>query len=146
MNHQILQAQDDIEDLNKQLKESKVERRHKEECEAIRKLIAMQPRGKDGSVIKRMTAESGAQIRILPKDKASHALIFKGLEKLIADINTAATNNGYDDSILKPFQEAKGVCTKKNTKLAASSVSTDVSSSHDDVGPKLAKELSNKDG
>ncbi|RZC01972.1 ABC transporter B family member 1 isoform G [Glycine soja] len=87
-----------------------------------------------------MTAESGAQIRILPKDKRGFT------EKLIADINTAATNNGYDDSILKPFQEAKGVCTKKNTKLAASSVSTDVSSSHDDVGPKLAKELSNKDG
>ena len=29
-------------------------------------------------------------------------------EKLIADINTAATNNGYDDSILKPFQEVSG--------------------------------------
>jgi THO complex subunit 7 len=43
MNRQILQAQVDIEDLKKQLEESKVERRHKEECEAIRKLIAMQP-------------------------------------------------------------------------------------------------------
>ena len=29
-------------------------------------------------------------------------------EKLIADINTAATNNGYDDSILKAFQEVSG--------------------------------------
>ncbi|XP_040870487.1 mitotic cyclin a2-type isoform X3 [Glycine max] len=38
--------------------------------------------------------------------------------------------------------QAKGVCTKKNTKLAASSVSTDVSSSHDDVRAKLAEELS----
>jgi len=26
-------------------------------------------------------------------------------EKLVADINTAATSNGYDDSILKAFQE-----------------------------------------
>lgn len=43
MNRQILQAQADIEDLKKQLEESKVERRHKEECEAIRKLIAQQP-------------------------------------------------------------------------------------------------------
>ncbi|CAI0431439.1 unnamed protein product [Linum tenue] len=43
INKQILQAQDDIEDLKKLLEESKIERQHKEECEAIRKLIAMQP-------------------------------------------------------------------------------------------------------
>ena len=43
INRQIIQAEDDIEDLKKQLEESKVERQHKEECETIRKLIAMQP-------------------------------------------------------------------------------------------------------
>ncbi|XP_047938807.1 THO complex subunit 7A-like [Salvia hispanica] len=43
INRQILLAQDDIEDLKKQLEDSKIERQHKEECEAIRKLIAMQP-------------------------------------------------------------------------------------------------------
>ncbi|KAG5233020.1 THO complex [Salix suchowensis] len=43
INRQILQAQDDIEDLKKQLEESKIERHHKEECEAIRKLIATEP-------------------------------------------------------------------------------------------------------
>ncbi|CAN0923828.1 THO complex subunit 7A [Linum grandiflorum] len=43
INKQILQAQSDIEDLKKQLEESKIERQHKEECEAIRKLIATQP-------------------------------------------------------------------------------------------------------
>lgn len=43
INRQIVLAQDDIEDLKKQLEESKIERKHKEECEAIRKLIAMQP-------------------------------------------------------------------------------------------------------
>lgn len=43
INRQILQAQADIEELKKQLEESKIERKHKEECEAIRKLIAMQP-------------------------------------------------------------------------------------------------------
>lgn len=43
INRQILQAQSDIEDLKKQLEESKIERQHKEECEAIRKLIAMHP-------------------------------------------------------------------------------------------------------
>lgn len=43
INRQIVLAQDDIEDLKKQLEESKIERKHKEECEAIRKLIAMHP-------------------------------------------------------------------------------------------------------
>lgn len=43
INRQILQAQDDIEDLKKQLEDSKIERHHKEECETIRKLIATQP-------------------------------------------------------------------------------------------------------
>ncbi|CAD6201669.1 unnamed protein product [Miscanthus lutarioriparius] len=40
---QILQAKTDIEDLKKQLEQSKIERQHKEECEAIRKLISLQP-------------------------------------------------------------------------------------------------------
>ncbi|KAH9308952.1 hypothetical protein KI387_036863, partial [Taxus chinensis] len=43
LNQQILQAQSDIEDLKQQLEESKIERQHKEECEAIRRLIAAQP-------------------------------------------------------------------------------------------------------
>ncbi|GAA0149996.1 hypothetical protein LIER_09031 [Lithospermum erythrorhizon] len=43
INRQILQAEIDIEDLKKQLEESKIERQHKEECEAIRRLIATQP-------------------------------------------------------------------------------------------------------
>ncbi|KAH6765973.1 Tho complex subunit 7/Mft1p [Perilla frutescens var. hirtella] len=43
INRQIVLAQGDIEDSKKQLEESKIERQHKEECEAIRKLIAMQP-------------------------------------------------------------------------------------------------------
>ncbi|KAI8557352.1 hypothetical protein RHMOL_Rhmol04G0004100 [Rhododendron molle] len=43
INRQIFRAQADIEDLKKQLEESKIERQHKEECEAIRRLIGMQP-------------------------------------------------------------------------------------------------------
>ncbi|KAI5312094.1 hypothetical protein L3X38_041267 [Prunus dulcis] len=42
INRQIVHAQTDIELLKKQLEESKIERRHKEECEAIRKMIATQ--------------------------------------------------------------------------------------------------------
>lgn len=43
IHRQILQAQADIENLKVQLEESKIERQHKEECEAIRRLIALQP-------------------------------------------------------------------------------------------------------
>ncbi|WVY92976.1 hypothetical protein V8G54_032064 [Vigna mungo] len=61
MNRQILQAQADIEDLKKQLEESKVERRHKEECEAIRKLIALQPpRSETMKVISELEKEIAA--------------------------------------------------------------------------------------
>ncbi|XP_078179096.1 THO complex subunit 7B-like [Carex rostrata] len=40
---QICQAKSDIEELKKQLEMSRVERRHKEECEAVRKLVASWP-------------------------------------------------------------------------------------------------------
>jgi THO complex subunit 7 len=40
---QILQAQTDIEDLKNQLEKSKIKRHHKEECEAIPKMISLQP-------------------------------------------------------------------------------------------------------
>ena len=61
MNRQILQAQVDIEDHKKQLEESKVERRHKEECEAIRKLIALQPpRSETQKVITELEKEIAA--------------------------------------------------------------------------------------
>ncbi|TQD92523.1 hypothetical protein C1H46_021859 [Malus baccata] len=43
INWQIVQAKADIKTLKEQLKESKIEIRHNEECEAIRKLIATQP-------------------------------------------------------------------------------------------------------
>lgn len=49
---QILQAQADIEDLKKQLEESKIERQHKEDCEAIRRLISQQqPRSETQKII-----------------------------------------------------------------------------------------------
>lgn len=38
-----MQAQDDIEDLKVQLEEGKIKRQHKEECEAIRRLIGAEP-------------------------------------------------------------------------------------------------------
>ncbi|XP_039006075.1 THO complex subunit 7B-like [Hibiscus syriacus] len=43
INMQILFARTVIEDLKKQLEETKFERQHKEECEAITKLVSSQP-------------------------------------------------------------------------------------------------------
>eukprot|EP00262_Sarcandra_glabra_P008174 TRINITY_DN21452_c0_g1_i1.p1 TRINITY_DN21452_c0_g1~~TRINITY_DN21452_c0_g1_i1.p1 ORF type:complete len:242 (+),score=74.18 TRINITY_DN21452_c0_g1_i1:153-878(+) len=57
---QILQAKADIEDLKKQLEESKIERQHKEECEAIRRLVALQPaRSETQKVISDLEKEIG---------------------------------------------------------------------------------------
>ncbi|KAG9457952.1 hypothetical protein H6P81_002460 [Aristolochia fimbriata] len=55
---QILQSQADIEDLKRQLEDSKIERLHKEECEAIRRLIALQPpRSETQKIISDLEAE-----------------------------------------------------------------------------------------
>ncbi|TKY71810.1 THO complex subunit 7A [Spatholobus suberectus] len=83
MNRQILRAQADIEDLKKQLEESKVERRHKEECESIRKLIALQPpRSETQKVISELEkeiaaldAENTAGSRMLELRKKQFALL-----------------------------------------------------------------------
>ncbi|RDY05878.1 THO complex subunit 7A [Mucuna pruriens] len=90
MNRQILQAQADIEDLKKQLEESKVERRHKEECEAIRKLIALQPpRSETQKVISELEkeiaaldAENTAGSRLLELRKKQFALLLHVVDEL----------------------------------------------------------------
>ncbi|KAL6964957.1 THO complex subunit 7A [Sarracenia purpurea var. burkii] len=68
INRQILQAQADIEDLKKQLEESKIERQHKEECEAIRKLVAMQP---PRSETQKIITELEKEIAILEKENTA---------------------------------------------------------------------------
>nr|GMD61672.1 THO complex subunit 7A-like [Ipomoea batatas]GMD69750.1 THO complex subunit 7A-like [Ipomoea batatas] len=90
INRQILQAQDDIEDLKKQLEESKIERQHKEECEAIRKLIAMQPpRSETQKVITdlekeigMLEAENTASSRTLELRKKQFALLLHVVDEL----------------------------------------------------------------
>jgi THO complex subunit 7 len=80
---QILQAQTDIEDLKKQLEQSKIERQHKEECEAIRKLISMQPPRSETEKliadlekeIANLEAESAACTRTLELRKKQFALL-----------------------------------------------------------------------
>lgn len=68
INRQIIQAEDDIEDLKKKLEESKVERQHKEECETIRKLIAMQP---PRSETQKVLAELEKEIALLEAENIS---------------------------------------------------------------------------
>ncbi|KAG8388906.1 hypothetical protein BUALT_Bualt02G0174000 [Buddleja alternifolia] len=89
INRQILQAQGDIEDLKKQLEESKIERQHKEECEAIRKLIDMQPpRSKTQKTITELEneiamleAENTAGSRTLDLRKKQFALLLHVMYK-----------------------------------------------------------------
>jgi THO complex subunit 7 len=71
---QILQAQTDIEDLKKQLEQSKIERQHKEECEAIRKLISLQP---PRSETERLIADLEKEIADL---EAENVACFRTLE------------------------------------------------------------------
>ncbi|KAF8033415.1 hypothetical protein BT93_D2123 [Corymbia citriodora subsp. variegata] len=90
INRQILQAQADIEELKKQLEESKIERKHKEECEAIRKLIAMQPpRSETQKIITELEreiaaleAENTASSRMLELRKKQFALLLHVVEEL----------------------------------------------------------------
>ncbi|KAH7855021.1 hypothetical protein Vadar_020351 [Vaccinium darrowii] len=90
INRQIIQAQADIEDLKKQLEESKIERKHKEECEAIRRLIGMQPpRSETQKVITdlekeiaMLEAENTAGSRTLELRKKQFALLLHVVDEL----------------------------------------------------------------
>ncbi|KAJ0080498.1 hypothetical protein Patl1_23789 [Pistacia atlantica] len=90
INRQISQAQADIEDLKKQLEESKIERQHKEECEAIRKLIALQqPRSETQKIITdlekeiaALEAENTAGSRLLELRKKQFALLLQVVDEL----------------------------------------------------------------
>lgn len=87
---QISQAQADIEDLKKQLEESKIERQHKEECEAIRKLIALQPpRSETQKIISDLEkeiaileAENAACVRTLDLRKKQFSLLLHVVSSL----------------------------------------------------------------
>ncbi|KAJ4953617.1 hypothetical protein NE237_030449 [Protea cynaroides] len=87
---QILQTQADIEDLKKQLEESKLERQHKEECEAIRRLVAMQPpRSETQKIISELEkeialleAENTAGSRTLELRKKQFALLLHVVDEL----------------------------------------------------------------
>ncbi|CAN6312440.1 unnamed protein product [Urochloa humidicola] len=87
---QILQARTDIEDLKKQLVQSKIERQHKEECEAIRRLISLQPPRSETEKliadlekeIADLEAENVACVRTLELRKKQFALLLHVVEEL----------------------------------------------------------------
>ncbi|XP_039120485.1 THO complex subunit 7A-like [Dioscorea cayenensis subsp. rotundata] len=97
---QILQAQTDIEDLKKQLEESKIERQHKEECEAIRRLIALQPpRSATQKIISdlekeiaMLEAENAAGIRTLDLRKKQFSLLLHVVDELQSTIEDDQKN------------------------------------------------------
>lgn len=90
INRKIVETQDDIEDLKKQLEESKIERKHKEECETIRKLIATQPpRSETQKLITELEkeiasleAENTASSRTLELRKKQFALLLHVVDEL----------------------------------------------------------------
>ncbi|KAI9102250.1 hypothetical protein K1719_023452 [Acacia pycnantha] len=90
INRQIPQAQADIEDLKKQLEERKIERQHKKECEAIRKLIALQPpRSETQKLINELEkeimaldVENTAGSRLLELRKKQFALLLHVVDEL----------------------------------------------------------------
>ncbi|XP_074274674.1 THO complex subunit 7B-like [Silene latifolia] len=94
INSQILQVQTEIEDLKKLLEASKIERQHKEECETIRKLIAMQPpRSETEKMIAELEkeiaaleAEDTATSRLLELRKKQFALLLHVVDELQATI------------------------------------------------------------
>ncbi|XP_022898942.1 THO complex subunit 7A-like [Olea europaea var. sylvestris] len=100
INKQILQAQADIEDLKKQLEESKTERQHKEECEAIRKLIAMQPPRSETQKtitdlekeIEILEAENTAGSRTLELRKKQFSLLLHVVDELQINIEEEQRN------------------------------------------------------
>ncbi|XP_031482728.1 THO complex subunit 7A-like [Nymphaea colorata] len=95
INCQILQAQADIEDLKKQLEESKIERQHKEECEAIRRLISMQPPRSETQKyisdlekeIAVLEAENTAGSRMLDLRRKQFALLLHVVDELQSTID-----------------------------------------------------------
>ncbi|KAI3855665.1 hypothetical protein MKX03_030522 [Papaver bracteatum] len=90
LHRQISQTQADIEDLKKHLEKSKIERQHKEECEAIRRLISMQPPRSDTQKditelekeIAALEAENTAGSRTLELRKKQFSLLLHVVDEL----------------------------------------------------------------
>ncbi|KAI5080668.1 hypothetical protein GOP47_0003851 [Adiantum capillus-veneris] len=98
LSQKILEAQADIDSLKIQLEESKIERQHKEECEAIRRLIGAQPaRAETQKVLDELTrelaaleAENLAAARTLELRKKQFSLLLHVVDDLQSTIEDEA--------------------------------------------------------
>eukprot|EP00249_Psilotum_nudum_P025106 c29376_g2_i2 orf=80-940(+) len=114
LNRQILQVQVDIEELKVQLEESKIERQHKEECEAIRRLIAAQPpRSKTQKVLDDLErelavleAENMAALKTLELRKKQFALLMHVVDDLQNTIEEEQKNSMEDPKIFLDEQKS----------------------------------------
>ncbi|WOK94012.1 THO complex subunit 7A [Canna indica] len=123
---QIVQAQADIEDLKKQLEQSKIERQHKEECEAIRKLIASQPpRSETQKIISdlekeiaSLEAENATCVRTLDLRKKQFSLLLHVVDEL---------QNTIEDEQKSSVEELRAIIEEqKNSMEDGSGVGSDV--------------------
>ncbi|URE19026.1 Tho complex subunit 7 [Musa troglodytarum] len=113
---QIIQAQVDIEDLKKQLEQSKIERQHREECEAIRKLIASQPPRSETQKtisdlekeIAALEAENAACVRTLDLRKKQFSLLLHVVDEL---------QNTIEDEQKSSVEELRAVIEEQKTSM-----------------------------
>lgn len=109
LSQQIVQAQADIEELKVQLEESKIERQHKEECEAIRRLIGAQPpRSETQKVLDELAkelsaleADNMAASRTLELRKKQFALLLHVVDDLQSTIEDELKNPSEDKILLE---------------------------------------------
>ncbi|KAJ3688420.1 hypothetical protein LUZ61_017584 [Rhynchospora tenuis] len=114
---QICQAKSDIEELKKQLEKSRVERRHKEECEAVRKLVASWPPRSETekliadleTEIAALEAEDASCVRMLDLRRKQFSLLLHVVEELQNTIIEDEQRNLGDDQKLSSEELSGGV-------------------------------------
>ncbi|KAL4199552.1 hypothetical protein AMTRI_Chr03g51710 [Amborella trichopoda] len=122
LHRDISQGRAEIEELKKQLEESKVQRQHKEECETIRKLVAMQPprveTQKAISDLEReimvLEAENAAGSRTLELRKKQFSLLLHVVDELQNTIDEEQRNlaeelrNAMEEEHKSSVEDASG--------------------------------------
>ncbi|GAB2227525.1 hypothetical protein Droror1_Dr00009347 [Drosera rotundifolia] len=120
INRKIAQVQVEIEDLKKLLEQSKIERQNKEECEAIRKLVATQPPRSETQKaitelekeIAALEAENTSGSRLLELRKKQFALLLHVVDELQATIDE--DQKSFAEELRNSMEEPKGTVDDSN--------------------------------
>lgn len=120
INRKIAQVQVEIEDLKKLLEQSKIERQNKEECEAIRKLVATQPPRSETQKaitelekeIAALEAENTSGSRLLELRKKQFALLLHVVDELQATIDEDQKSSA--EELRNSMEEPKGTAEDSN--------------------------------